>query len=197
MTKKIIKLSIAQIIMWAVACLADMVSYAGNVFVQCLCLFVVPVCLLVKYATMWFSIHSIDKKERLLKWIIRYIIFLSVWWLETYFIMMTISKLIETDKWITRNTSLLQNLIYGWWGLLALSVVTVAVLMHILSTLIRRFCKYKIIHKVINVLFVIGLIVFALLGEVAVYDEGLKYFESAIIAAVACFFFNWCYYKVQ
>ena len=196
MINKIIKITVGQIIMWVLACLADMIQYSGNNFIQWVCFLIVPVCLLVKYAVMWMSIHSPDKKDRLLKWIVQYVIFLGIWWLETYVFVTESAKLIEVDKWITRKEGFLPGLIYGVWALLAVILVTVAVIMHVLCTVIKRFSKYEIIHKVINVLLGIGMVVFVFWGE-ADAKRGWDFFAAAILAGFACFFFNWCYYKVQ
>lgn len=195
MINKIIKITAGQIIIWGLACLADMISYAGNGFIQLICIFIVPVCLLVKYVMMWVSMHSYDKKVRLLKWIVQYVIFLAVWLLETYCIVATISKLIETDKWITRNTNLLQNLIYGWWGVLAAIIPAIAVLMHILSIMIKRFNKYQVMQNVVSILLVICV---AVAGYFGMNDKYVaeRYYASAILVGFACFFFNWCCEKL-
>lgn len=198
MIKKIVKLSIGQVIMWAVACLADVTQYSANAFIQCICFFIVPVCLLVGYSIMWMKIHSFNKKDGgLLKWIVQYVIFLGIWWLETYVFVMEIDKLIEADKWITPKEGFLPGLIYGWWGLLVVTLVTVAVIMHVLCTVIKCSNNYEIIHKIINGLLGVGVIVLVIFGETSVQDKGWEYFAVAILAGFASFFFNWCYYKVQ
>lgn len=184
MIRKIIKITVGQIIMWVAVWLADIIQTFSNDFIGFVCFFIAPVCLLVKYALTWMSVHSCDKKDRLLKWIVQYVIFLGIWWLETYVI------------GITPDRGFLAGIKYGWWAMLAVILVTIAVIMHILCTVIKRFSKYEIIHKVINVLLGIGMVVFIFWGE-ADAKRGWDFFAVAILAGFACFFFNWCYYKVQ
>lgn len=198
MINKIIKITIAQIMMWAAACLVDVIQFSANAFIQTICFFIAPLFILVGYFIMWTAIHSFDKKDGvLLKWIAQYVIFLVVWWLETYGFVIGSDKLIEADKWITPKEGFLPGLIYGWWGLLVVTLVTVAVIMHILCTVIKCFNNYEILHKIINGLLEIGMIVLVIFGETAVSDKGWGFFAVAILAGFACFFFNWCYYKVQ
>ena len=183
--------------MWVLACLADMISYAGNDFIEFICLFIAPMCLLVKYAVMWISIHLYDKKSRLLKWIFQYGIFLGIWWLETYCIMRWIYWLFETDKWVTRNQDFNAGWAYGVWAWLAAIIPAIVFLMHILSTVIKRFSVYEVIHKIINILFMTGIVVTVYFGMYTHGSASKYYFLAIIPEALACFFFNWCYYKVE
>lgn len=192
MINKIIKITIAQIIMWGLACLADVVQYSANDFIQYICAFIVPICLLVNYGLIWVSMHSYEK-NKMIKWIAQYIMFLMIWWLETYLIVIVIDRLIEADKWITRKEGFLPGIIYWGWGLFAVIIPTVIILMHILSTVIKRFNRYQFLQKGFNILLGICVVVAVYFG-MTTYAE-TKYYTIAILAGFACFFFNWCYFR--
>ncbi len=194
MISKIIKITVAQIIMWGLACLADMVQYSANDFIQYICAFIVPMCLLVSYGLIWVSMHSYEK-NKMIKWIAQYIMFLVIWWLETYLIVLVIDRFIEADKWITRKEGFLPGIIYVGWGMFAAIIPAIIVLMHILSTVIKYFNKHQFIQKCFNILFGICVIVVVYFG-MTTYAETI-YYTIAILIGFACFFFNWCYYKVQ
>lgn len=194
MINKIIKITIAQIIMWGLACLVDIVQYSANDYIQYICVFIIPICLLVKYGLVWVSMHSYEK-NKLIKWITQYIMFLMIWWLETYLIVLVIDRLIEADKWITRKEGFLPGIIYVGWGMFAAIIPTIIVLMHILSTVIKCFNRYQFLQKGFNILLGICVVVAVYFG-MTTYAE-TKYYTIAILVGFAGFFFNWCYYKVK
>lgn len=197
MKNKIIKITLAQIIMWAAACLADIICYANqdSFFIQCIFYFTVPIFLLVKYPMLWSSVYVYDKKDRLIKWIVQYGISLVIWWLETYCFVNMIEGLVEADRFIIHKQGFLVTLIYWWWALLAVVIPAIAVTMHILTTVIKCLKKYQAIHYIVNLLLTAAVIVLIILGMIA-YVAWI-YFAAAILVVFAGFYFNWCYYKVQ
>lgn len=196
MINKILKITIAQIIMWVLACLADAVyCLLNNYFMENVCYFILPICLLIEYILIWWSNYSNNKQIKCFKKLFQNGVYLVLWCLETYFLLDFISGLIARKKWIINNQSFLPWGIYFYWALFAIIIPIIAVIMRLLCTLIKHFNQKKIIHNVFNVLIGMGIGVSVYIG-ITTY-AAWEYFAVAILAAIACFFFNWCYYKVQ
>ena len=121
MINKTIKITIAQITMWVAACLADAIQChcLDNRFMDSVCLFILPICLMIGYTLMWWSNNSYNKGQRLIKRMFWQGICLSIWWLETYLFLILICKLIEMDKWIVHNPGFIPWGLYFYWALLA------------------------------------------------------------------------------
>ncbi len=196
MIKKIVTLSIGQIIMWGLACLADAIYCSqNNYFIENVSFFIMPMCLMVGYILIWWSSYSNNKQLKWLKKLVQNGIYLILWCLETYLLLEFISDLIARKKWIINNQSFLPWGIYFFWALFAIIVPIIAVSMQLLCTVIKHLNQEKIIHNVFNILIGMGISTLVYLGVVTY--AAWEYFAVAIIAAIACFFFNWCYYKVQ
>lgn len=197
MIKKIVKLSIGQIIMWGAACLADAIyqRQMDNEFSGIIFLFLIPVCILGIYSMMWMSINLYNKDKKLYKWIFQCGVYLIIWWLEIIISMRLFIWAYKMNKWIIPQRGWIEGITYLMWSILAAIIPVTAIIMHILNNVIKSFKQHGIIHSVINILF--GMcIASAVYFGMTVY-AAWEYYEVAILVAGACFFFNWCYYKVQ
>lgn len=196
MVKKIVNITLSQIIMWVIACLnyALQCRYFDNKFVQYLCIIIVPIVLMVGYALIWFCKYS-DNNGRLIKRMFQNCVLLLIWLSETYVFLLLVVKLIDSGKWAIYDEGWIKGILFFYWAIFAAGISIIAVIMLLLANLIKSFRIKKIIYKVINTLFVAGIIILILL-DMSSYESWM-YIAGIVCAVLTTFLFNFCYLKTQ
>ena len=126
------------------------------------------------------------KEEAIFKWIINYFICLAMWIVET------VICTIITNYLIPQN-DLLRPYTYAYLidSIYAVVIISVAAIMHMLSTLINLYKKGQILHIIVNILLVAFL-------AISVYCGGMGHDGSFVVALVLvnmCFIYNYCHKK--
>lgn len=203
MKNKIIKMTLAQITMWVIVCVLDCIYclvkgneyriIKGNEILVFFGVMILLMLFLMKYAVTWLNNHGFDKETGVFKWITQYIIWLGIWILETVVFGGVTECLLYAGQWIIPQLWDAGRSMYRYMFLLGTVVMTVAIVMHILSAIVKLIDKNNILHQIINYLFATGIVTGLYLWRTG-YNGDWKLI-AAIIIADMCFFYNYCHYK--
>lgn len=192
MVKKIVNITLSQIIMWVLVFLIDRANECDiHTFFQVLFDFILPIVILNGYVLLWISEYSYNKSNSLIKWIIQYVVCLGIWLLETIVFLMIINYFVEKYDDVLYNMKFLSGIIYWFWAGYAVVIPVCSVIMHMTSTLININKKAPTLHFNVNIIFTLVLLISVCYGGIV----DVWGFIVAIIFVNMCFIYNYCHKK--